>query len=76
MDDLIVKTTKGLLFGSIASFSGVILINSIRKKPFNTYYDFLKTDAYIPVALCGLVGFSFGYTGKPLVYHLINYNKL
>ena len=73
MNNIILKSTKGLVFASLASFSGAILINSIRKKPFNTYYDFIKTDWYIPVAICGLVGFSFGYTGIPLVYHLINY---
>lgn len=64
------KSTRGVICGIIGSLSAVFLSNTYNKKYYKTVYDYFKINSYIPVIYGGLLGFSFGYTGRPLYYFL------
>jgi hypothetical protein len=71
MNNILVKSTNGLVLGVITSFSAVTIINCFYKKNYDTFYNYFKIKSYIPAIFGGLVGFSLGYTGKPLIYHFL-----
>jgi hypothetical protein len=70
MNNILVKSTKGLFCGLIGSLSAVLLHNAYNRKLYTSVYDYFKTNSYIPVIFGGLLGFSYGYTGHPL-YHFL-----
>ena len=74
MNNILVKSTNGFFFGAITSLSAVLLTNTYYKRNYDTFYNYLKIKSYIPAILGGLVGFSFGYTGKPLIYGFLYKN--
>ena len=74
MNNILVKSTNGLFFGALTSLSAVLLTNTYYKRNYDTFYNYFKIKSYIPAILGGLVGFSFGYTGKPLIYGFLHKN--
>ena len=71
MNNILVKGANGLVLGTLMSFSAVLITNSFFKKGYDTFYKYFKIKSYIPAIFGGLVGFSLGYSGKPLIYHFL-----
>jgi hypothetical protein len=71
MNNILVKSTNGLVLGALTSLSAVLITNSFYKKDYDTFYNYFKIKSYIPAMFGGLVGFSLGYSGKPLIYHFL-----
>ena len=67
MNNVLVKSTNGIVFGAMTSIAATLLTNAYYKKKFSTVYDFFKIKSYVPALLGGLIGFSYGYTGRPLI---------
>tara|TARA_S200000501_G_C20254170_1_gene495644 strand:+ start:175 stop:411 length:237 start_codon:yes stop_codon:yes gene_type:complete len=70
MNNVLIKSKKGIICGIICSLSAILLSNTYNKRVFGTVYDYFKINSYMPVICGGLVGFSYGYTGLPL-YHFL-----
>lgn len=70
MNNILVKSTKGVFFGVMCSAASVFLSNVFSKKSYTNVYDYFKINSSIPLIFGGLVGFSYGYTGTPL-YHFL-----
>jgi hypothetical protein len=75
MNIVLVKSTNGIIFGAMMSISATLLTNAYYNKQFSTVYDFFKIKSYVPALLGGLLGFSFGYTGRPLIYNFLFKSK-
>ena len=76
MNNILIKSTNGIVFGALTSLCAVLLTNCFYKKKYDTFYNYYKINSYIPAIFGGFVGFSFGYTGKPLIYHFLYKNNL
>jgi hypothetical protein len=73
----IVKSVYGTLFGITGALSLVLLTGTIsdiieKKFYYNRYREFdtrslIKKQIIIPSLIGGLIGFLYGYTGKPFV---------
>ncbi len=75
MNNILVKSINGIIFGALTSISATLLTNAYYKKKFSTVYDFFKMKTYAPALLGGLLGFSYGYTGLPLIYNFLYKSK-
>ena len=71
MNNILVKSTNGIVFGTMTSIAATLLTNAYYKKQFSTVYDFFKIKSYLPALLGGLIGFSYGYTGRPLINNFL-----
>ena len=71
MNNILVKSTNGFFFGALTSLSAVLLTNAYYNRNYDTFYNYFKIKSYIPAIFGGLVGFSFGYTGNPLIYRFL-----
>ena len=56
---------------SLPILAATLLTNAYYKKQFSTVYDFFKIKSYLPALLGGLIGFSYGYTGRPFINNFL-----
>ena len=72
MSSLIVKSSSGLIWGSIGSLLSIYIANLFYTKPNKSFKELLKEKLYLPICFGGITGFTFGYTTTPL-FSLYNY---
>ena len=66
MSSIIVKSTSGLLWGTIGSLATVYIANLYKSKS-ESNKNFLWNQLYVPLAFGGVSGFILGFTKTPLV---------
>ena len=75
MNNILVKSINGIVFGTISYTMVSFFMNIYYKKRFSLKYDIFKMEFDNPLFLAGLLGFSFGYIGKPLIYTFLYKSK-
>ena len=73
MTSIIIKSTSGLLWGTIGSLATVYIANLYKSK-LESNESYLWNKLYVPLAFGGVGGFILGFTTTPIV-SLIKYKS-
>ena len=74
MNNIIVKSTSGIFWGTIGSLASVYIANIYQSKNL-TEENFIKKKLYLPLAFGGVIGFLIGFINTPIISLLLKKSK-